>query len=363
MRALFLVSDRGWSARARAFVTAARGLAQRGHDVLLACASDCPVQVSAVASELSVVPLRPDATVAGDTWQLRKALAERPVDAVFVHTDEEHMVASSALRFAGAGGAVIRRVPPFTVAAPRAVGRFATKMAPAGLLFTTQADLDAADLKSYRVPPAVVPLGLDPTEHDAVAPASRVELGAPANARHVVCVDDGQNRPAVLTALRVVGRLAQRFPALHLTIIGAGPQDELRMHGAALGINSRVTFAGARESELAVIRSADVGWIAADADAAAFAALDFMAARTPVIAPRSPLSEHYVADGIAGVLLPAADISTVAGTVAAFLTQDTQRLAMGNAGRSRLEREFGFTAMIDGYERAVAAIERSAQPA
>src|SRR5687767_7836890 len=101
MRVLFLVSDSTWSARARAFVLAARGLAARGHDVTLACESECPVQVRAAASELPVVALRPDAGKAGDTWQLRRALQEKSVDVVFVHTDEEHLVASSALRLGG----------------------------------------------------------------------------------------------------------------------------------------------------------------------------------------------------------------------------------------------------------------------
>jgi glycosyltransferase involved in cell wall biosynthesis len=273
-------------------------------------------------------------------------------------------VASSALRFAGGAGAVIRRVPPFSIAGAGAIARFATRMAPAGLLFSTEADRNAADLKNYRVPPSVVPLGLDPSAHDATEPLANVELGAPVKARHIVCVHDGVNKPAVLVALRVVALLAPRFPTLHLTIVGSGRQDELRMHGAALGINSRVTYAGSRDDELAVIRSADVGWVAADADAAAFAALDFMACRTAVLAPRSPLAEHYVADRIAGLLLPDADVSSTAGAVAAFLSQDSQRIAMGNAGRARLERDFALSAMIDGYEHAVTASgDRSAQPA
>lgn len=365
MRVLFLVSDSTWSARARAFVLAARGLAARGHDVLVACESECPIQVRAAAADVAVVPLRKDATAAADSWQLRRTLQEKRVDAVFVHTDEEHLIASSALRFGGGGaGAVIRRVPPFTVAANGAAGRVATRLAPAGLLFTTEADRQAAPRGRYRLAPALAPLGLDPAEHDAVAPASRVQLGAAAAARHIVCIHDGVGKGSVLSALRVLALLAPRFPNLHLTIVGAAPQDELRMQGAALGINSRVSYAGAREDELAIVRAADVGWIAAEGDAAAFAALDFMACRTAILAPRTPLSEHYVADGIAGVLLPPGDVPSTAGAVAAFLMRDAQRTAMGNAGRARLEREFSFGAMIDAYEQALhAAAGRSAQPA
>lgn len=368
MRVLFLVSDSTWSARARAFVLAARALAARGHEVMLACESECPVQVRAAASEISVVALQPDASAAGDAWQLRQALQDSAIDAVFVHTDQEHLIASSALRL-GRGGAgrsgaraVIRRLPPFAVSSDRAGARFAARLAPSGLLFSTEADRSAWKGKGYRVPAAVAPLGVDPSEHESIRAATKVSLGAPADARLIVCVHDGGDTRRVLMAGRTVALLAPRHPELFLVIIGAANQDALRMHGAALGINTLVSYLGSREDELSVIRAADVGWIAADGDAAAFAALDFMACGTAVVAERSPLTEHYVADGIAGALLNPADATTTAAAVAAFLARDEVRAAMGSAGRARLQREFTFDAMIRGFEQAIAgAVERGAQ--
>ena len=360
MRVLFLVSDGTWSPRARAFVLAARGLASRGHEVTLACESECPVQVRAAASAVPVVALRPDAGAAADTWQLRRALQEKSVDVVFVHTDEEHLVASSALRLGGGAGAVIRRVPP--VAAVKGTG-FAGRIAPSGFLFSTEVDLNAASQGSLRVRPAFAPLSVDPSEHDALTPASKVSLGAPSNSRLVVCVHDGSNKQSALMALRTLALLAPRHPDLHLAVVGTSRLDEVRMHGAALGINSMVSYLGAREDELSIIRAADVGWIAADGDGAAFAALDFMACGTAVLAPRSPITEHYVVDGIGGMLLAAADPATTSGTVASFLEKQEQRVAMGKAGRARLQREFSFDGMINAYEQAIAAAGgRSAQP-
>lgn len=352
MRVLFLVSDAAWSARARAFVLAARGLVARGHDVMVACEAECPIQVRAASSAVPVVALRPDASAAGDTWQLRRAFQEKGVDVVFVHTDEEHLIASSALRLRGGAGAVIRRIPPFTAARG---GRFAGRLAPSGLLFSTEADLNAVAEQSWRVRPSYAPIAVDPAEHDAVTPLSKVSLGAPPNSRLVVCVHDGSNRTSVLMALRTLALLAPRQPDLHLTIVGAGRQDEVRMHGASLGINSMISYAGAREDELAIIRAADVGWIAAEGDGAAFAALDFMAGRVAVLAVRSALTEHFVADGIGGMLLAPGDPATTAATVASFLQKTEQRVAMGNAARARLQREFSYDAMIDGYEHAISA--------
>lgn len=361
MRVLFLVSDGMWSARARAFVLAARGLAARGHDVMLACESECPIQVRAAASNIRVVALKPDATAAADTWQLRGALQEKSVDAVFVHTDQEHLIASSALRLGGGPGVVIRRVPPF--AAVKGPG-FAGRIAPSGFLFSTEADLAAASTNSRRVPPSYAPLAVDAAEHDAVTPVSKVALGAPPTSRLMVCVHDGNNRTSALMALRTLALLAPRHPDLHLAVVGTTRYDEVRMQGAALGVNAMISYVGAREDELAIIRAADVGWIAADGDGAAFAALDFMACRIAVVAPRSRITEHYVVNGIGGMLLAPADAATTAARVASFLEKTEQRVAMGNAARARLEREFSFDRMIDAYEQAVASASgRAAQPA
>lgn len=362
MHAVFLIPDAEWSGRARAFVVAARGLAQRGHEVLLVCQEECPVQVRIAGAGVPVAAMPAGTGAAGSALQLRQLLRQREMGVVFVHSEAEHLAAASALRF-GRGGAVVRRVPPFAVGPSGRLGRVAAGMAASGLLFSTRADRDAAGAGGPRLPAAVAPIGLDPAEHDAARAASRAELGLAAGARLIVCVHDGVDVHQVLTAMRTLSLLAARHPELHLAILGAVRTDELRMQAAALGITASVSFPGARDDELGVLRAADAGWIAAQGDAAAFGALDFMAFRVPVIAERSPLTEHYIADGIAGVLLPPADPPLTAAAVAAFLAKDEQRVAMGNAGRLRLQRDFPLEPMVRGFEEAAEAAGRpQAQP-
>lgn len=326
MRVLFMVSDGDWNASARAFMLAARGLAARGHEVEIVCAAECPVQVRAKAASVPVTNL----ANMGSTLELRRKLDG--VDVVFVHSESELVSAGSALALGRGKGRVIRREMPFRAmplgAGARLVSRFATTEV------------------------AVPPLGVDIAEHDAATPVARSALGVPSKGRLIVCLFDGQKKN-VLTPLRTLALLAPRHPDLHMAVIGADRPDEFRMHGAALGINAMVTFLGARNDELAVMRAADFGWIAADGDAAAFAALDFAGCRVPVVAERNRLTEHYVADGVAGLLLPPADPAITAASVAAFLARDDARASMGNAARARLEREFALTAMIDGFEQAI----------
>lgn len=352
--ALFLVSGDRWSASARAFVLAARGLAARGHDVALACETDCPVHVHAQAAELPVIALQPKSSATGEGWRLRETVRDRGIHAVFVHTDAELFTASSAVRFARGGGRVIRRIPPFTAVPRTRRAGMAARIAPAGLLFTTEADRDAATgVERFRIPPAVAPLAVDPESYASITPATRETLRAPAKARLIVCIQDGEHPQQVFTAIRTLSLLAPRHPELHLVVIGPGSMDEMRMHGAALGVNAMVSYLEHRDDALAIIRAADVGWIAAAGDAAAFAALDCMASGVPVVVERSPLAEHYVADGIAGILLASPDATVTAASVAAFLAKGDLRAQMGQAGRVRLQREFPYEAMLRGYEQAM----------
>src|SRR6185503_12327602 len=161
MRILFLVSGGAWNASARAFLVAAKGLSQRGHDIVIACESECPVHVHAQTTELPIVPLRTQASGTADGWRLRDTIRERAVDAVFVHTDAEQYVASSAVRFARGAAHVIRRIPPFAVATRSRRAAFASRLAPTALLFTTDEDRESAANQAGSIPATVAPLSVD----------------------------------------------------------------------------------------------------------------------------------------------------------------------------------------------------------
>lgn len=354
MRVLFMVADGAWNASARAFVLAARGLAERGHEVQIACAAECPVQVHAKAANIPVTSL----AKAGSTLELRRKL--QGIDAVFVHSESELVSAASALALGRGAGRVIRRLVPFEVAQFGTGARLVSRFATTELLYSTDADRAAAQASGAgaRYGTHVARLGVDTAEHDASNAAAKGAIGVPPKSRLIVCVFDGMKQH-VMTPLRTLALLAPRHPDLHMAVIGAERPDELRMHGAALGINSMVTFLGARNDELSIMRAADIGWIAASGDAAAFAALDFAACRVPVLAERNPLTEHYIADGVGGRLLPPADPAITAASVAMFLSQDAARTSMGNAARARLEREFTYSVMIDGFEAAIAGGSRT----
>src|SRR5690242_14263332 len=170
MRVLFYVADKARSGCARVFVAAARGLGARGHQVTLVCPGGSATARRAEASGVDTLPADPDASAAGDAWSLRRIMQERFVEVAFVHTDREQLVVSSAMRLAERG-AIIRRVPAFLAPAFLRSGRLAMRIASAGLIFSSEAELAQAqaisELASMPLAPAVAPLGVDISPYDS----------------------------------------------------------------------------------------------------------------------------------------------------------------------------------------------------
>jgi glycosyltransferase involved in cell wall biosynthesis len=364
MRVLFYLGDKQWSGCARVTLVAARGLAARGHQITVACCEGGRLHALAQAAGIDAVVINPSSTSAGGAWDLRRVLHDRFIECVIVTTERDQLIVSSAMRLAERG-AVLRRVPSFEPLEVQRSGKLALRIATAGLIFSTDRELKETKVVGWAIPPVAAPLGVDPVTYDAIEPASRVDIGAPPQGLLIACAYNAAGRYRIATVFRTVALLAPRHPNLHVVVLGADSlDDDLRMHAAALGVGPIVSFLGEREDEHRIMRAADVGWVVAGGDAAAFGCLDFMSLRTAVIAERWPLTQHYLADGITGLLLAPGDPSRMASAIAAFLAGTERRTAMGNAGRTRVQRDFTELAMIDGFERAVdAAGDRTNWPA
>lgn len=351
MRALFYFTGQHWSGAARSFAVAARGFVAQGATVTVVCRAGSGPEKGFEHEGLDIVAVPPGASVGAEAWRLRTILKDRFIEVVFLHSEREHLAASSAMRLAERGG-VIRRVPAGGSAVSGRSGKIAGKMATSRLLFANEADRGRAGTNNDFV----APLGVDVTKVQDVRAASRAMLNATDATQLMVCVIDQHAGSRITTVMRTLALLAERHPELRLVLVGRDADaDDTRMHAAALGVTSLVKFLGDRIDMPFILAAADVGWVAAEGDDGAFGCLDFMAARVPVIAERSSLLASYVPDGIAGVLLPPADPSDTASAVARFLADAETRRAMGNAGFTRAKRDFGEHAMIEGFISAAAA--------
>lgn len=361
VRILFYHAAPEWRGSARAVATLARGLSERGHSVTVACSPDSHVEQRLERGAYEVLEIRGGSTVAGASGHLHGVLQDRFVQVVCVHSDREHIVAATAARLAGRA-AILRRIPAGERPALSRGALLALRLAATGFVFASNEDARAAPpLPLARLVPAVVPPGVRASVYDAVRPASRAAGGTGAGTRVLVCMHDGSARARAGNVLRIVALLAERHPELRLVFLGPGSADaDLKVHAAALRITRAVSFMGERDDYLSILALADLGWVVAGGDDGAYALLDLLGSRVPVIAERGTLAEQYVPDGIAGIVLPPGDAHDAAAEVARLLAHDEHRAAMGGAASARVAREYTEQAMVDAFERAaVSASDRS----
>ena len=372
MRILFLHCPKEWSGTARAFAVAARGLAARGYNVTFLAEPHSNVEQSAsrmatVAAKIGgedsvaqrdvapfeVVMFSYEGNWLSAAWRLRHLFRRWDADVVMVNTEQEHIIASVAC-WLGRKGKVVRRTPAGCQLAMGGKGKLANWLTRTTYLFASENDARIAILPRRADRTTIARLGVDPSRYpDRTAVAQEPK---PEDIRYIICVYDPTSRGRAATAIRTVSMLAPRHPYLRLIIFGAGSDSEdLRMQAAALNVMDLVSFLGERDDHLTLMRDAELGWVVAEADTAAYGILDLMALGVPVIAAEGSVAEVYVANLISGALIPADDAATTAATVVTLLASEEQRQAMGAAARVRVSREFPEQAMIDGFENAITA--------
>ncbi len=381
MRLIFLHTAREWSGTARAFARAGRGLASRGIHVTMVAPPDSNVELGfnsqsrdgnehAKEQGFDVIPYSSEGFWYFASRRFRKLFRKWDANAVFVTTDREHLIAAMTCWLARRG-AVIRRTPAGVKLEMSLSGRIASRLAPTIFLFANEADRHAAVLPKRAVQQSVAALGVDAesygysAEESEAALEAQVEEGAAAEnrARYIVCVYDPSSRGRAATAIRCISMLAPRHPDLRLLIVGTGSDHEdLRMQASALRILHLVSFLGERDDQVSIMRDADLGWVVAEGDTAAYGILDLMALGKAVVTSDTGVGQHYVANGISGTLYTSDDSASTAATVAGLLGHEETRLAMGRAARTRVMRDFTESDMIEAFARvAELAQKRSRQ--
>ena len=370
MRILFLHCEKDWSGTARAFAVAARGLAARGHEVTFLAEPHSNVEQSAarmanVASKIGgadpvaardvapfeVLPFTCDGTWIAAAFRLRRLFRRWDADVVFVHSEREHLIAATAC-WLGKRGTVVRRAQTGSSMVVGTSGQLANWLSGTTYLFSSEVEKKAARLPGKNARTAIARLGVDVSRYPDRSVA--LQEPRPEDIRYIICVYDPTSRGRAATAIRTVSMLAPRHPYLRLLVFGQGSDSEdLRMQAAALDVMHLVSFLGERDDHLTLMRDAELGWVVAAADTAAYGILDLMALGVPVIAAEGGVAETYVANQISGALVPAEDAATTAATVVTLLASEEQRQAMGAGARARVAREFPEQAMIDGFEAAI----------
>ena len=317
MRACFVVHRAAWSGAARAFADGAALLAARGCETCFVAPAGSEAERSLVAAGHTVVGVSTRGGWVRAAWRLRRVIASRLTEVVFVHDDREHLSAAAAVRLAGRG-AVVRRTPAGERLALGRDGRLAMRFAATGFVFA-----HADDMRGHEPPRNALAAQVAPPGAPVVALTSRhaaVGTIRPGGERLVIAAGADRRREA-LVALRALALLAPRRPALRASFLA--PADDVtsaRVEAAALGVADRIDWVADPVPRPDALVDATLVWVIAAADDAVFAILDAFAHGVPVLAERAQLTARFVEDGVSGVLRRRGEAAEWASVIASVLS-------------------------------------------
>jgi glycosyltransferase involved in cell wall biosynthesis len=174
--------------------------------------------------------------------------------------------------------------------------------------------------------------------------------------------------PADAAAVAVVGRLTEQkghrylldalahTPSLdrvHLLVAGDGDlRAALPDCAAALGLSSRVHFAGIRRDVGNLLHAVDLFVLPSLWEGLPLALVLAMAAGLPVVATRVGGVAEIVEDGRTGLLVPPADAAALGRAVARLIADPARARALGDAARVEVRPKFG----VDSYVASVVGL-------
>jgi glycosyltransferase involved in cell wall biosynthesis len=329
-----------------------RGLAERGHETLLACPRGSELAAAALPGvQLHAMPMYGDGDVLIAPRLLRLLRAARP-DLVHLHSRiGADIWGGIAGRLAGVPVIHTRRVDnpeprlavalkyrlhDRVVAISEAIGRVLVSegLPPANLRVVRS----AVDCESWARP------------GDCAAVAGR--LGVPADAVLIGVVAQLIPRKGHRFLLEALPPLLARQPAIRVVFFGRGAlEDELRRTIAATGLDGVVRLAGFRDDLPDILPCLDLLVHPATMEGLGVSLLQAASAGVPIVASVAGGIPEAVRDGENGLLVPPGDVPALREAVGALLADPARRRALGQGGRRLMAREFSVDAMVEGNLR------------
>ncbi|MCT4556938.1 MAG: glycosyltransferase family 4 protein [Pelagimonas sp.] len=159
--------------------------------------------------------------------------------------------------------------------------------------------------------------------------------------------------------LQALANLRDIHPDLHLTLIGDGPdRAALEQMSADLDLHDAVTFAGYQnQTEVAkALQKTDLFVLPSFAEGVPVVLMEAMAAGVPVVTTQIAGIPELVTPGTNGILVPPGDTRALEKAVQRLMTDNAERMAMGDHSRDTVDIEFNIhrearwlSELITGY--------------
>jgi len=327
---------------------------------------DCSVERGALAGELeqigvSVTALNKSAGPSpGTAWQLRKLLRDSRAEILHTHNAMAHyygVFSSVGLPLRrlntrhGMGTLLGNRRQQWLYRLAMTLTDKACFVCDAARQRFIKDDLIRADraMTVYN--------GIDTSryQHGGQPGSLRALIGVNSSARLLVTVgrlNPAKNHPLLLSAFV---RLAEKYPDLHLVIIGDGGGmgilQELRLHS---GLADRIHLPGARSDVPALLADAAVFVLSSQTEGFSLSLLEAGAAGVPVVATDVGGNGEIIVDQVRGRLVAAGDAEALAAAINDLFESPSQTRQYVTALADWVERHCTLAAMAQAYAHVYA---------
>jgi len=346
VRILHVDSAASWRGGQNQVLLTATGMAERGHDVRIACRSRGMLCARARVAGLGVRPLwfQGEVSPLAMAGLLHLNRTFRP-DVVHVHDPHALAAAVWSLGPETRRRLVATRRVDF---APR--GRLSRRKygRPALIVAVSQAIRDV--LVTHRIPPERVRVIYEGVSERAPAPQGRqalLKLGIPEDAEivgNVAALTDHKDHATLIEAAAIVAKERSRA---YFVIVGDGElRSSLEERIRSRGISSRVILTGFRADVDALLPAFDLFCLSSHMEGLGTSLLDAMMFGLPVVATDAGGIPEAVEDGVTGRVVPRRNAPALAAAISQSLADTDQRSAWGQKGRDRWQRLFSADRMV-----------------
>jgi glycosyltransferase involved in cell wall biosynthesis len=298
--------------------------------------------------------------------RFRAILRRARYDVVHFHTARAHAMAPYARGFARAL-VVTRRMDyrPNRLFAPLLYGRAVDGVA--AISHGVADSLALAGVAPERI--TIIPSGVDcerfhPAD-PAASTAARIELGIAPEALVLGTVGMLEARKGHRHLLEAVARIVRGGEGANLICMIAGDgglRADLQRDAELLGIARQVRFLGRVDDVRTVLATTDIFVFPSLREGLGVAVLEAAASGLAIVASETGGIGDVIENGVNGILVKPGDSEALAGAISRMAAAPNERAAIGQAARTRAERDFAMTTMaartVELYRSCLAAIGR-----
>jgi glycosyltransferase involved in cell wall biosynthesis len=350
LRILHTESSLGWGGQEIRVLSEARGVAMRGHDVVVAAPAESNIYRAAIKNGIDVMALPIARKGLLGFFTMRIYLGQEPFDIVNTHSSTDSWLVALACKAMRKPPAIVRTRHISAPTPQNAATRWLYTRA-ARRIATTGEKLRLQVIEEARVDPAKivsVPTGIDlETFHPGDRAAARETLQLPKDASIVGIV-------ATLRSWKGHRFLFEAFakfegPDAYLVVVGDGPQRKaLEVLAETLGIAARVRFAGNQNNVAQWMTAFDVFVLPSYANEGVPQALmQAMACGLAVVTTPVGSIGEIVTDGKTGVMVAPQDSEALRVAIESLLRDPVRRAALGERAREIAVERFGESLMVD----------------